>query len=230
LTHLVRNSGRLVSKQELFEALWRDVAVSDDSLVQSLVEIRKALGDEQHRVKTVRGRGYLFEGAATDAPKATARAFPSRGMALLVAAIAILAVGAWLYGRSRAVPLVSTLAVLPFVQTSVGDPSELGGGLHEEVVSALGQIDPERLRVLSRRSTASYVSTGKSAAVIGRELGADYLVEVSSAKRARTGKSGSPSCRPATRFKSGPALSIETDLPSCRFRRSSGGRSHSRFG
>ena len=78
LTHLVRNSGRLVSKQELFEAVWRDVAVTDDSLVQCLVEIRKALGDEQHRVRTVRGRGYLFEGAATDAPEATARAFPSR--------------------------------------------------------------------------------------------------------------------------------------------------------
>jgi DNA-binding winged helix-turn-helix (wHTH) protein/TolB-like protein/Tfp pilus assembly protein PilF len=177
LTHLVRNSGRLVSKQELFEAVWRDVAVTDDSLVQCLVEIRKALGDEQHRVRTVRGRGYLFEGAATDAPKATARAFPLRGIALLLGGIAILAVGAWLYGRSRAIPHISTLAVLPFVQTAVGDPSEFGDGLHEEVVSALGQIDPERLRVLSRRSTASYVSTGKSAAVIGQELGADYLVE-----------------------------------------------------
>ncbi len=58
-----------------------------------------------------------------------------------------------------------------------GDPSELGAGLHDEVVSALGQIDPERLRVLSRRSTASYVSTGKSAALIGQELGADYVIE-----------------------------------------------------
>ncbi len=177
LIHLVRNSGRLVSKQELFEALWRDVAVTDDSLVQCLVEIRKALGDEQHRVRTVRGRGYLFEADATDRSEATARAFPSRRIALLLGGIAILAVGAWLYGRSRAIPHMSTLAVLPFVQTAVGDPSELGGGLQDEVVSALGQIDPERLRVLSRRSTASYVSTGKSAAVIGQELGADYLVE-----------------------------------------------------
>ena len=177
LTYLVRNSGRLVSKQELFEALWRDVAVTDDSLVQCLVEIRKALADEQQRVRTVRGRGYLFDAAASRPSEATARGFPSRRMAVLLAGIAILAVGAWLYGRSRAVPDTSTLAVLPFVQTAVGDPSELGGGLHDEVVSALGQIDPQRLRVLSRRSTASYVSTGKSAAVIGQELGADYLVE-----------------------------------------------------
>jgi TolB-like protein len=66
---------------------------------------------------------------------------------------------------------------LPFVHTSAGDPSGLGAGLHEEVVSALGQIDPERLRVLSRRSTMAYVATGKSAARIGHELGADYVVE-----------------------------------------------------
>jgi DNA-binding winged helix-turn-helix (wHTH) protein len=51
LTHLVGNSGRLVSKQELFENIWRDVAVTDDSLVQCLVELRKALGDDQAWIK-----------------------------------------------------------------------------------------------------------------------------------------------------------------------------------
>jgi TolB-like protein/Tfp pilus assembly protein PilF len=53
----------------------------------------------------------------------------------------------------------------------------LAAGLHEEVVSALGQIDPGRLRVLSRRSTVAYVASGKSPARMGQELGADYLVE-----------------------------------------------------
>jgi len=186
LTYLVRNSGRLVSKQELFEAVWRDVAVTDDSLVQCLVEIRRALGAEQHRVKTIRGRGYLFEGAEPAGP-ALAQLPERRHVGittasshrtfLLIAAAAVLGVGAWLFVRSRAVPEVSTLAVLPFVQAAAGDASELGDGLHEEVVSALGQIDPQRLRVLSRRSTVAYVSAGKSASAIGRELGANYLVE-----------------------------------------------------
>jgi DNA-binding winged helix-turn-helix (wHTH) protein/TolB-like protein/Tfp pilus assembly protein PilF len=187
LTHLVRHSGRLVSKQELFESVWGDVAVTDDSLVQCLVDIRKALGSEQERVKTIRGRGYLFEGGvpqdldrsipgAVPAP-AIAPAFWTRAIALLLAGVAILGVGAWLFARSRGVSAISTLAVLPFVQTSAGDPSTLGDGLHEEVVSALGQIDPERLRVLARRSTMAYVSAGKSPALIGQELAADYIVE-----------------------------------------------------
>lgn len=187
LTHLVRHSGRLVSKQELFETVWRDASVTDDSLVQCLVDIRKALGSEQDRVKTIRGRGYVFEGARpqdlelwTDVaapPQVIARTFRPHAIALLVAVVAILGVAAWLVGRSRAVPAVMTLAVLPFVQTSADDPSNLADGLHEEVVSALGQIDPERLRVLARRSTMAYVSAGKSPALIGQELAADYIVE-----------------------------------------------------
>ena len=60
LLHLARNAGRLVSKQELIDAVWKDVAVTDDSLVQCLMEIRRALGDAEHAIETVRGRGYLF--------------------------------------------------------------------------------------------------------------------------------------------------------------------------
>src|SRR5262249_13377676 len=60
LLHLARNAGRLVSKQELMDVVWKDVAVTDDSLVQCLMEIRRALGDAEDVIETVRGRGYLF--------------------------------------------------------------------------------------------------------------------------------------------------------------------------
>jgi DNA-binding response OmpR family regulator len=50
MLHLfVANSGRVLSKQELFEAIWPNVHVADDSLFQCIREIRTALG------------GYLFE-------------------------------------------------------------------------------------------------------------------------------------------------------------------------
>ena len=60
LLHLARNAGRLISKQELMDVVWKDVAVTDDSLVQCLMEIRRALGDAEDVIETVRGRGYLF--------------------------------------------------------------------------------------------------------------------------------------------------------------------------
>jgi DNA-binding winged helix-turn-helix (wHTH) protein/tetratricopeptide (TPR) repeat protein len=61
LRYLAEHPGRLVPKDELIAAVWRKEAVSDDSLVRCVRDIREALGDQDQRiVKTVRGRGYLF--------------------------------------------------------------------------------------------------------------------------------------------------------------------------
>jgi len=62
LKYLAANSGRLVGKNELIESVWNGMAVTDDSLVQCLKDIRRALGDEtQQIIKTVPRRGYIFE-------------------------------------------------------------------------------------------------------------------------------------------------------------------------
>lgn len=62
LTYLVENPRRLVSKDEIFAAVWPNLAVTDDTLVQSIGEMRRALGDDGARlIKTVPRRGYRFE-------------------------------------------------------------------------------------------------------------------------------------------------------------------------
>ncbi|MEZ5537023.1 MAG: alpha/beta fold hydrolase [Thiolinea sp.] len=56
---LAEHAGEVVSKDEIFAAVWRDVVVSDDSLVQCIGDIRRALGDSKHKIlKTVPRRGY----------------------------------------------------------------------------------------------------------------------------------------------------------------------------
>jgi DNA-binding winged helix-turn-helix (wHTH) protein len=66
LRHLVENSGRLVSKDELFAAVWPNLAVTDDALVQSIGELRQGLGDDGARlIKTIPRRGYRFESAVS---------------------------------------------------------------------------------------------------------------------------------------------------------------------
>lgn len=56
------NAGRILSKQELMEAVWPNVHVGEDSLFQCIREIRTALGDDQRQmIKLVSGRGYLFD-------------------------------------------------------------------------------------------------------------------------------------------------------------------------
>jgi DNA-binding winged helix-turn-helix (wHTH) protein/TolB-like protein len=67
LKYLVENNGRLISKDELIHAVWVETAVTDDSLVQCLKDIRHALSDEtQQIIKTVHGRGYIFDTEVRD--------------------------------------------------------------------------------------------------------------------------------------------------------------------
>ena len=66
LRHLVENPGRLISKDELFGAVWPNLAITDDALVQSIGELRRALGDDGPRlITTIPRRGYRFEAAVT---------------------------------------------------------------------------------------------------------------------------------------------------------------------
>jgi len=58
LSHLADNMGRVVPKSELMDVAWPGVFVTEDSLTQSIREIRKAIGDEM--VRTVSKRGYLL--------------------------------------------------------------------------------------------------------------------------------------------------------------------------
>jgi TolB-like protein/DNA-binding winged helix-turn-helix (wHTH) protein/Tfp pilus assembly protein PilF len=71
-----------------------------------------------------------------------------------------------------------TLAVLPF-QYLGSDPEQeyLGDALTEETITQLSRLNPERLAVIARTSTSRYRRTEQDAAAIGRELGADYLLE-----------------------------------------------------
>jgi predicted ATPase/DNA-binding winged helix-turn-helix (wHTH) protein len=66
LKYLLQNPGRLITKQELIQAVWPDSFVTDDSLVQCTVELRRALDDrDQQLLKTIPRRGYLFTPSVT---------------------------------------------------------------------------------------------------------------------------------------------------------------------
>ncbi|HWW83088.1 MAG TPA: FHA domain-containing protein [Vicinamibacterales bacterium] len=72
LRYLVENPGRLVSKEELIRAVWRDAFVTDNSIVQCLIEIRRALRDDaQTIIRTVPRRGYIFDVSVIEARHTT---------------------------------------------------------------------------------------------------------------------------------------------------------------
>ena len=71
LAYLARNAGRLVTKDELIGAVWQDACITDNSLSQCLLELRRAIEDDsQQFIRTVARRGYIFNTAKTGGPGA----------------------------------------------------------------------------------------------------------------------------------------------------------------
>ncbi len=73
LALLVERRGHVVSKQELLDTVWRDVAVEEASLKEAISTLRQALGDDPKQpryIRTVHRRGYRFVAATTVEPDA----------------------------------------------------------------------------------------------------------------------------------------------------------------
>lgn len=65
---LVEHAGRIVSKDDLIQAAWQDVAVGDNSLEQVISSLRKLLGTQADGavfIDTVPRRGYRFAASVT---------------------------------------------------------------------------------------------------------------------------------------------------------------------
>jgi TolB-like protein len=75
LRYLLQNPDRLVTKTELMREVWRGTSVTDDSLVQCIHEIRRALKDERHAIlQTLSRRGYRMVLPEKDLPAPANRA------------------------------------------------------------------------------------------------------------------------------------------------------------
>jgi Tol biopolymer transport system component/DNA-binding winged helix-turn-helix (wHTH) protein len=69
LVALVENSGRLVSKDEIFSNVWHDQIVEESNLTVHVSQIRKALGENKNDpryIETVPGYGYRFVGEVSN--------------------------------------------------------------------------------------------------------------------------------------------------------------------
>src|ERR1700677_358771 len=103
--------------------------------------------------------------------------------ALVLASVVILMVVAymsWRHFRTITPPKSEKimLAVLPF-ENLTGDPNKeyLADGLTEEIISQLGQLNPEQLGVIARTSVMGYRHKDERLDQIGRDLSVQYVLE-----------------------------------------------------
>ncbi len=204
LNHLVENAGRLVSKQELFQAVWGGAARTDDSLVQCVKDIRQALGDSDHRfVKTVHGRGYMFaapvseavadgqarpraEASAPDArPQAASAAFlPAKWHRGLIAAsllVVALAGSGWLLwtwaplGRPTELTMMAVPSIAVLPVKALGDETDTAlATLADEIAAGIWRAP--RGFVPDIKPTSAVKGAQGEPKAIGRQLGVRYVV------------------------------------------------------
>lgn len=153
LSFLAEHPGEVITKDELFAAVWRKSDVGDGALVTCIQELRKALRDNARRpryIETLHRRGYRFIGkiAVTKESEPSALELPDR----------------------------PSIAVLPFANMS-DDPDQehFADGISEDLITGLSRI--RWLFVIARNSTFVYKDRAVDVKQVARELGVRYVLE-----------------------------------------------------
>jgi TolB-like protein len=162
---LIRNRERVVSKDDLINAIWDGRSVSDEALTTRLNAARSAIGDsgqEQRLIKTLPRKGFRFVGAVlqegrTGAPLADDGPIEHPRPVL-------------------ALPDKPSIAVLPFQNLS-DDPEQeyFADGMVEDIITGLSRS--KLLFVISRNSSFTYKGEAIDIKRISRELGVRYVLE-----------------------------------------------------
>jgi TolB-like protein len=171
LLHLVRNRDRVVSKDDLLQAIWSGRIVSESTITSHINAVRKAIGDtggEQRLVRTVARKGFRFVGNVGEIgegrlPRASTGVEHTSG-------------------ESRESPSVlvppdkPSIAVLPFHNLS-GDPEQeyFADGVVDDIIVALSRM--RWLFVIARNSSFTYKGRAVDVKEVGRELGVRYVLE-----------------------------------------------------
>jgi DNA-binding winged helix-turn-helix (wHTH) protein/TolB-like protein/Tfp pilus assembly protein PilF len=191
LAYLAGRPRRLLTKDELIEAVWPDVTVTDDSLVQCVSELRAAFGDDgQNLIKTVPRRGYLLDAtpvADTQADEALdANAAPphdaplrpaarSRSLPLLAAMAVAVALAGTLWfglehrGQSGAVVSRNTITILPLAGVGGQNAADLAEAVTEDLTIEVSRL-PDTVVI------AHPAGSDSDAPGIGRRLNVDYVL------------------------------------------------------
>src|SRR6185436_14326718 len=190
---LVERHGRLVTKQELLDAVWGRVVVTEGSVAKCLIDIRRAIEDRtQQLIKTVPRRGYIFDApvANGDPPALQEMVAAKRARAasfrpwILAAAFAVVAsVAVWLgsvatQGDGVPQPAAETpaIAVLPFVDMSEArDYEYLADGVAEEILDLLADVPA--VTVIARSSSFAFKGQNTDIATIAATLNVTHVLE-----------------------------------------------------
>ena len=160
LEFLIRARERVVSRDELLDAVWRGRTVSDATLSSRVNAARTAIGDNgeaQRLIRTLPRKGIRFVGEVRETPGSSPELTEA--------------------GPASPPELEGpSIAVLPFTNMS-GDPEQdfFADGMAEDIITALSRCSG--LFVIARNSSFLYKGKPVDIRQVGRELGVKYVLE-----------------------------------------------------
>ena len=184
LAQLAAQPGKLVSKEELIDSVWGETFVTDDSLVQCIGDIRKAIKDDARTiVETVPRKGYRLNATTFETPLLRQR--PKQRVVSAIVAVALLAAFAIWYFVGESNPPHGNdkprIAVLAFDDFSAGeDEAYLSDAIAEGIITELARF--KQIEVVARNSSFHFRDTDTDVRKIGEQLGAHYVLEGSQQK------------------------------------------------
>lgn len=161
LLHLVINRHRVVSRDELLQAVWAGRLVSDSTIASHINAVRKAIGDSgsgQRLLRTIARKGFRFVGTVQEDAPTSPLPLPLPSPAPVSA------------------PNRPGIAVLPFQNLS-GDANQdyFADGVVEDVITALSRV--RWLFVIARNTSFSFKQRPADPRLVGQELGVRYVLE-----------------------------------------------------
>jgi TolB-like protein len=166
---LLRNPKKLITKEELLNGVWGDVAVGDNSLARSIALLRRLLGDDTRNpryIETVATVGYRFiQRVEVSADPVGGLAAPDLPRTIPVAEDE----EARRSATSSGPHFLDSIAVLPFEDVE-GQPDleYLSDGITTSLIDKLSQLN--ELRVVPRTTVFRYKGKKTDVAQAGREL------------------------------------------------------------
>jgi adenylate cyclase len=150
LSFFVANRHRILTKDEILDAVWPDIAVEESNLTVHVSALRKALGPKS--LATIPGRGYQF---VLQVEEVTAAPTPHADM------------------RDHTFPKV---LVLPFTNTS-NDPDQeyFSDGITEDIITDLSKV--AALSIVARNTAFTFKGRAINVAQTAQSMGLTHVVE-----------------------------------------------------
>jgi DNA-binding winged helix-turn-helix (wHTH) protein/TolB-like protein len=204
LNYLIEHRERVVEKQELFEQIWRESVVSDNSLTRAIKEIRQVIGDNADApryIETVPKRGYRFIAEVSDASSENVgrpdnvlakrpeepsfdrgfrlnRKIAVAAIGLVSIALALVLTSRWMSRKThqRVTEMPRTIAVLPFKPLAADKRDEAFElGMADTLIIKLSNL--RRIIVRPTGAIRKYSSLDQDPIAAGREQQVDAVLE-----------------------------------------------------